>query len=446
MKRLHTVVAGALVLTACGGGGGGGIGGGGHVARPPAPIAAALRQKTDNPSAATVARYIQETAQGPVDPNSFGLGRFDAPPTVRLLRGATARERAMLHHAVGMINRHLPYNWHVKVGSDLSQARTDAIVSAIRESTRETRQILSHVPDGEVAIYFTGEPLRAADGRIVLGLAALNFNSRYDPVQRRWERQSLRASGAWVARHVEAGEDWKFTVLLHEILHALGLYDHPDPDRFPTSILAATRRAVKSLPDIDGTALRVAYTRLPNGAEPEDIDAGSLGEWATVSDELAGTMPTAGGTVRFGLNYTNGFVVPWTSGPAPGRGLADNRSLAGTATWNGKLYGATVGRRGLGGDARVTVDMGTLAGRADFTNLQSWPEAQVRAGTAFAATPGVQWKTGSLGYTIAVYGNYLRSTGGDDGTITGQFYGRAHQGVAGSLERPDLTAVFGARR
>ena len=37
------------------------------------------------------------------------------------------------------------------------------------------------------------------------------------------------------------------------------------------------------------------------------------------------------------------------------------------------------------------------------------------------------------------------STGGDDGTLHGRFYG-SRQGVAGTVERADLTAAFGARR
>ena len=37
-------------------------------------------------------------------------------------------------------------------------------------------------------------------------------------------------------------------------------------------------------------------------------------------------------------------------------------------------------------------------------------------------------------------------TGGDAGAVNGRFYGRSHEGVAGTLERSDLTAAFGASR
>ena len=437
-----------IALTACGGGGGGSTG------RTPGvgPITVALHQRADNPSAARVARYLWESAHDDPDPergHPTTLARFDAPPTVRLLSSATERERAMLRHAVGLINRHLPYAWHVKIGSDLPQAGGVPVTE--QEIIDHLHDAVNRLPNGQIAVSFVGEPVPPSDryAKGAAGLALLDFDHRYDQIQQRWERTGLRASGAWVARD-QSSPEWKFRVVVHELLHALGLYAHPDADRFPKSVLAHTNETIESnLPDIDGTALRAAYTRLDNGAEPEDLSAESLGVWSTVSQNLIGTVPTRGGTVRFGVNYTNGFPVPWVEGPEPGTALASNRALAGTAAWDGKLYGAAQvdpSPRVIGGDARVTVNMGTLTGRADFTNLQTWSEAQARDGTAFGATPGVEWKTGQLGYTVSVNGNYLHSTGGDEGTVTGQFYGTAHQGVAGSVERTDLTAAFGARR
>ena len=57
-----------------------------------------------------------------------------------------------------------------------------------------------------------------------------------------------------------------------------------------------------------------------------------------------------------------------------------------------------------------------------------------------------QWGDGDLAYNIAIRGNSFRETGGDAGTLTGIFVGRAHEGAAGTLERSDLTAAFGAAR
>ena len=56
------------------------------------------------------------------------------------------------------------------------------------------------------------------------------------------------------------------------------------------------------------------------------------------------------------------------------------------------------------------------------------------------------WDDGDLSYVIAVRGNTFRETGGDEGRLTGVFVGAAHEGAAGTLERDDLTAAFGAAR
>ena len=106
----------------------------------------------------------------------------------------------------------------------------------------------------------------------------------------------------------------------------------------------------------------------------------------------------------------------------------------------GTLLGFTPAAAPVAGDAEIGVDLGTLTGSADFENLETWPTAPGEPGT------GTQWLDGDLGYTIAVTGNTFRETGGDDGRLTGIFVGRSHEGAAGTLERSDLTAAFGASR
>ena len=106
------------------------------------------------------------------------------------------------------------------------------------------------------------------------------------------------------------------------------------------------------------------------------------------------------------------------------------------------LLGFTPTARPVVGDAMISVNLGALTGRADFTDLESWVAGSVPddAGT------GVTWGDGDLGYSIAVRGNTFRQTGGDDGTLTGIFNGANHEGAAGTLERSDITAAFGASR
>ena len=126
----------------------------------------------------------------------------------------------------------------------------------------------------------------------------------------------------------------------------------------------------------------------------------------------------------------------------------------GSAIWTGNLVGLTPVGATVVGDARVSVDLGTLTGAADFTALETW-DAGVAPG---AAGTGARWGDGDLSYGIAIRGGEtepgvaghtaytFRETGGDAGTLTGTFVGQQHEGVAGTLVRDDVTAAFGGAR
>ena len=142
------------------------------------------------------------------------------------------------------------------------------------------------------------------------------------------------------------------------------------------------------------------------------------------------------------MRHANGISSPWTTGEEPARALADNPRLSGTATWTGGLVGFTPELRSAGGNAELSVELVSMDGRAAFTELQSW---------ATGSAPGA---LGS-GETVEHREPALHDHGrcelpaqhrGNAGTVNGQFYGTAPEGVAGSLERDDFTAAFGARR
>ena len=88
------------------------------------------------------------------------------------------------------------------------------------------------------------------------------------------------------------------------------------------------------------------------------------------------------------------------------------------------------------------MDLATLTGSAEFTGLERWA-ANAAPG---ALGSGTVWHDGDLSYTIEVRGNTFVQTGGDDGTVTGAFFGPAHEGMGGVLEREDLSAGFGGSR
>jgi len=237
---------------------------------------------------------------------------------------------------------------------------------------------------------------------------------------------------------LQGGDRRAVVLIAHELVHALGIEAHVSPG-FDT-IMAANadlyhlrqnaQQPSSLLYPVDREALRVLYG---GSGSPTDF-----GPWAATSTHLHGNGPYAG----FGVALRNGYAEPYAYGLWPGAGdLANNQALTGTVTWEGVLLGFS-GRQSVAGDAEISVNLGTLAGTADFTSLESW----TAGATPGAAGTGTTWLDGDLGYLIAVTGNTFKETGGDDGTLTGIFTGRSHEGAAGTLERADLTAAFGASR
>ena len=86
--------------------------------------------------------------------------------------------------------------------------------------------------------------------------------------------------------------------------------------------------------------------------------------------------------------------------------------------------------------------MAALTGTMDFTGLEHWP-ANAAPG---AVGSGAAWHDGDLRYVIEVRGNTFHRTGGDAGTVTGAFFGPAHEAMGGVLEREDLDAGFAGLR
>ena len=184
---------------------------------------------------------------------------------------------------------------------------------------------------------------------------------------------------------------------------------------------------------LDREALQVLYTALEAGDDPA-----AYGNWSSSSLHVAGN----GSHTNFGVALRNGIAEPWAQGYLPEIDIAANAALSGSATWTGELLGLTPDAAAVAGDARVGVNLASMTGRADFTNLETWG-AHAAPG---AEGTGTTWLDGDLGYAIAVRGNTFRETGGDAGRLTGIFTGRSHEGAAGTLERADLTAAFGASR
>ena len=232
-------------------------------------------------------------------------------------------------------------------------------------------------------------------------------------------------------------------VIAHELIHLLGR-SHVDPIRFPRTIMVGGGSEELSphiLHPLDREALLAVYGHLEPGTAPGRI-ADELGDWSDTSLHVQGAIDIEDGKIAFGAARRNGLSQPWASGPSPHATLEDNTALSGSVSWFGRLLGLTPDAEAVAGAADLSVDLATLTGTVEFAGLEQW------AANAAPGAPGTGaiWDDGDLRYDIEIRGNTFVQTAGDAGTVTGAFFGPAHEGMGGVLERDDLSAGFGGKR
>ena len=146
------------------------------------------------------------------------------------------------------------------------------------------------------------------------------------------------------------------SVIVHELLHALGIWGHVDSVEFPDSIMGASGGYIPNLGHIisriDREVLQIMYM-----SQETDI-YNDWGEWSDTSFHLMGQSEDE--TMSFGVVLFNGLPQPWANGALPNSHLADNKGLFGTATWDGALLGFS-GPSPLLGSAQLEVQLATLA-------------------------------------------------------------------------------------
>ena len=418
----------------------------------------------DGVGAEEVAAYLRqhaEVGEFKLDP---GLATFAAPPTVRLAEGTPNELVAFVTQAVRLINTALPQDRRIR----LSDQRVTSL------------EPLGEVPHGDIFVDFVpwrdwNDPYKPPQNTVA-ALAQWGWRTVFNDDADRWEAREMRAGRIWVDRDVirtawvfdansgrweervlsrriedhERLEKWYsdqavVAILVHELLHTLGMGDHLDPDRFPNSIMNEDRHDYDGVTGhvlfpLDREALQAAYGVLEPGALPEQL-VDDLGAWDDASLHLRGEIDTPRGGA-FGVAVRNGLAQPWANGRMPHTDLADNRRLSGTVSWAGRLLGFTPALQAVGGAADLSVKLETLAGQLDFTGLEHW--------TANAAPgpvgSGAQWGDGDLQYLLSVSGNTFTQSSGDAGAVTGAFFGQDHGAMGGVLERSDLVAAFGGTR
>ncbi len=374
-------------------------------------------QLNDGVGRSELVAYLQEAFQG------AGVARWPQAPTVRIVGQASNLDENIVAATVQLINTSLPEGYKITVGSSLPEDAGET-ANSIRI------KFVPASPRGAGATTYN-RISTSADGYRVVADSLIEF----------YKNTNVYADATGAADAGIASARRSVILLAHELMHALGVDDHPSEGH--ATILEGTAdiyaleqngklQPLSLLYPIDREALRAMYSLEP-GSDPRQ-----LGPWGSVSTHIHGNGLHAG----FGVALRNGYAEPWAYGYRPDTDLADNRNLSGSATWAGELLGLTPNTAAVAGDAAISVNLASMTGRADFTNLETWG-ANSAPGTAGS---GTTWFDGDLGYGIAVRGNTFRETGGDDGRLTGIFTGRSHEGAAGTLERTDLTAAFGAAR
>ncbi len=232
------------------------------------------------------------------------------------------------------------------------------------------------------------------------------------------------------------------SVILHELLHALGIWGHVDSVEFPDSIMGAAGEYIPNpghvISKIDREVLQIMYM----SQETEIYN--DWGEWSDTSFHLVGRAED--GDLNFGVALFNGLPQPWVRGTRPDTILADNTELTGTATWSGSLLGFS-GPSPLAGNAELQVGLSTLG---DPDNEQDLHFRDIYYVNRFESSGEDRWfHTRDIDYKVSINGNWfqnVRREGYEQGFVTGSFLGREHEHMGGTVKRTDMIAAFGGTR
>ena len=360
------------------------------------------------------------------------LQTFNMKPVIRIRESTSDRFIDDIVKTVQLINVALPHEHRITISSERAPHSSEP------ECVGDTCSYSSnYVPQGQIFVGVGPQREWPIYIQSVVGreLGVTNDGAGINGIR--------PAATVWVDSEVaENNPAYIRIVLAHEIIHALGMSDHPELRDFQsvlnTFVPWDRTNQVYHLETIDVDGLHALYTRFYDGSFYVDYDPNDLGPWTDVSFHLRGDMDD----VSFGASSRNGLIQPWAHGPSPETNLADNQALSGSASWSGRLLGFTSNSESLTGATDMTINLSTLRGQLDFTGLEHW-------GVNAAPGPigsGTMWNDGDLRYSVIVRGNTFNQTGGDAGEVTGAFFGSQHEGMGGVVERSDMSAGFGGTR
>ena len=120
-----------------------------------------------------------------------------------------------------------------------------------------------------------------------------------------------RSSEIWLPDDFDASDyTYMRSTILHELLHALGIWGHVDSIEFPDSIMGTAGETIPNLgyiiSKIDREVLQIMYM------SQESDHYNDWGEWSDLSHHLMGR--TADDALNFGVALFNGLPQPWVRG------------------------------------------------------------------------------------------------------------------------------------
>ena len=212
-------------------------------------------------------------------------------------------------------------------------------------------------------------------------------------------------------------QEYAVQTMVHEILHAMGLMGHPHHTH--TSVLSYQYQSSAVFDNVPLIDVAVLY------------DMKGWGNWTgrvqTVFDKADG--------MQFGVHrvwHTGGYRainIPWVDGGF--MSVPPESTLSGTASWSGALVGVADGTTAVTGAADLQFEFGDNSGSAEFHSIRDFE--------------GVMQNRTGWHYDLYVNGTYFDSDD-EDGIpdVVGAFYGFDAEVAAGTLQRPEITAAFGA--
>lgn len=334
------------------------------------------------------------------------------PPVIRPAVGTSNEVLGALVLAVQAMNAWLPYDQHLRIGPSAPFTRDPA-----------------HVTTGEIILNESSVPLPDLS-HDTLGYAQSDYTA---------DGQYLRAGTIVLTSTLQSyPEAQVINVLLHEMLHTMGMYVHLSPETFPDTIMTPTVTDDVYLPPFDGLTLLMGYTQLRPNSSAAEIAATDLGPWAENTPALLGRIEACGCT--FGADLIGGHAVSWIAGEPSGMFVQD-LGLTGTATWVGKMVGWTTSQEAVWSDMNLDVSLDSFNG--------TYLDGQVAFNNISFYESGARWDDAELAYDIFVDGAspyFTSRLDNPEGYVFGAFAGTNLEGAVGTLEHPELTGAFGGGR